>query len=128
MDKSLVEGRAEVTKAVDTLALSERLRESATKRECDVLCCVVVIDPRVTLCLYGHIQQAVRTDLLQRTQVAFSFGGLSIHVSPSAFMVTSSKSCEQICCSARRWSLVLGVCWGRYWGRTPVRVRLPLHA
>lgn len=76
MDKSLVKGRAEVTKAVDAPALSERLRESATKRECDVLCRVVVIDPRVALCLYGHIQQAVRTDLLQRTQVEFSFGGL----------------------------------------------------
>lgn len=49
VNQRLIQRGDEMTEAVDTLAVSQSLRECRAKRQADVLIRVVVIDVRVTL-------------------------------------------------------------------------------
>ncbi len=65
VNESFVQGRSEVAKASDALAVTQRLRQCGAKRQRNVLVRVVVVDPSVSLRVHADVEQTVRCQLLR---------------------------------------------------------------
>lgn len=60
VNQGFIKGGSKISKTIDTFTITECLSQCRTKCESYVLTCVVVIYPRITLCIYQDVEEAMR--------------------------------------------------------------------